>query len=174
MDHRPRRDIEVGVGAGAVHVTLVAEHIGRAPEQLDTGLGLLLLEVGDDLLEIRLILLDGRRLIHQVHIVEAVITYAQLLHDLKTGVHLVLGPLDGGRTLVPGEMLGAGAELVAALGAERVPPGHGELEPVFHLAAGDDALGLIVVERKRILGLLPFKRDLSKSGEILFHCLITI
>ena len=44
----------VGVGAGrrAVHVTGIAEQVGRAPEQLDAGALLLLLEHLDDGVEI--------------------------------------------------------------------------------------------------------------------------
>jgi hypothetical protein len=51
-----------------------------------------------------------------------------------------------------------------------VPPCHGELEPVLHGFAANDALGLIIMESKGILGLFALERDLPDLGEVFFNC----
>ena len=114
-------NVEVGVGGGAVHVALVAEHVGGAPQQLDARLGLLLLEIGHDFLQVLLVGLHVGRFGHEVHVVEAVVFDAELLHDFEAGVSLVFGGLQGIGGGVPGEGLRAGAELVGALGAGVLP-----------------------------------------------------
>jgi len=151
LEHRACCDVEVGVGGSAVHVALVAEYVCSTPQELDTGLGLLLLRVLYDSLHVGLVLLGSGGLVDKVYIMEAVVLETDLLHDLEACVHLVLGPLESGSALVPGEGLGAAAELVAALGAEGVPPCQGELQPVLHLLAGYDLLGVIVMKCKRVL-----------------------
>ena len=103
LDHGAGCDVEIRVGGGAVHVALVTEDVGGAPKELDAGLGLLLLEVSDDLLEIGLILLDGGGLVDEVYIVEAIVSDTELLHDLETGVDFLLGLCNGIRSFVPGE-----------------------------------------------------------------------
>ena len=120
-------DVEVGVRGSAVHIALVAEDIGRTPQQFDTRLLLFLFQVGYDFLQIGFVFLDGVGLGTEVHVVEAVVLDTHLLHEFKTGVHLVLGSLHGIGRVVPRESLRTAAELVATFGAQRVPPGHGEL-----------------------------------------------
>ena len=120
-------DVEVGIRGGAVHVALVAEDIGRPPQQFDARLLLFLFQVGYDFLQIGFVFLDGVGLGTEVHVVEAIVLDAHLLHELKARVHLVLGSLHGISRVVPRESLRAAAELVATFGAQRVPPGHGEL-----------------------------------------------
>ena len=127
--------VEVGIGGGSVHVAGVAEYVGGAPEILDACLGHLLLEVGHDFLHVGLVFLDGGGLAHKVYVVEAEILYAEFLHDFEACVGFVLRCLHGIGGGVPGELLCAAAELVAAFGAQCVPPCHGKLEPVFHFLA---------------------------------------
>ena len=93
-----------------------------------------------------------------------------LLHDFKAGVCLVLGSFHGVGAVVPRELLRSAAELVATLGAQRVPPSHGELQPILHFLAHDDLLGVVVVESHRVLAVFTFKFNLPNLGEILFCC----
>ena len=151
LQHCACSHVEIRVGGCTVHIALVAEYIGCTPEKLDAGLGLLLLCVSNDLLEVCLVLLRARGLVNEVGVVEAVVLDAELLHDLEACIHLVLCPFDCSCTLVPREGLGAAAELVCALSAEGVPPGHGELEPVLHLLAGNYLLRIVITECKRVL-----------------------
>ena len=163
-------DVEVGVRGSAVHIALVAEDIGRAPQQFDTRLLLFLFQVGYDFLQIGFVFLDGVGLGTEVHVVEAVVLDTHLLHEFKTGVHLVLGSLHGISRVVPRESLRAAAELVTALGAQRVPPGHGELQPFAHFLAHDDLVGVVIAERHGVLTLFTFKLNLSYARKILFCC----
>ena len=168
LQHGAGGGVEVGVGRGAVHVAGVAEDVGRAPQQAETRFGLFLLDVGDDFLQVLLVLLGGCRFVNQVDVVETEVLDAHLLHEFEAGIDLVAGTLHGRCTLVPGELLGAAAELVAAFGAEGVPPRHRETEPILHLAAAYDALGVIVMECERILRILALEGDFPYGGEILF------
>ena len=108
------------------------------------------------------------RFVNQVDVVETEVLDTHLLHEFEAGIDLVAGTLHGRCTLVPGEFLGAAAELVAAFGAEGVPPRHRETEPILHLAAAYDALGVIVMECERILRILALEGDFPYGGEILF------
>ena len=170
LQHGAGRGVEVGVGRGAVHVAGVSEDVGRAPQQLDAGFGLLLLGVGDDLPEVLLILLGRGGLVHEVHVVEAVVLDAHLLHELEACVHFCLGALDGACRRVPREGLGAAAELVAALGAEGVPPCHREFEPILHFFALHDLFGIVVAERHRVFRILAFEFDLFHRGKVACCC----
>ncbi len=168
LQHRAGRRVEVGVGRSAVHVAGVREDVGRAPQQFDARLGLLLLGVGYDFAQIGLVLCGVGVFVHQVHVMEAVVFDAHLLHELESGVHLRLGAFDGAGRLVPGERLRAAAELVGALGAEGVPPRHREAQPVLHLAPLDHAFGFIVAECHRVLRGRALESDFAHGGEILF------
>ena len=168
LQHGAGRGVEVGVGRCAVHVAGVAEDIGRAPQQFDAGFGLFLLGVGYDLPEVLFVLFGRRGFVHEVYVVETIVLDADLPHEFETRVHLGFRALDRTCGLVPREGFGAAAELVAAFGAEGVPPRHRETEPILHLAAFHDFFGVIVTESHRVLRLRAFEFDLSHGGEILF------
>ena len=99
---------------------------------------------------------------------EAEVFDAQLLHYLKSGVHLVLGTLHGIVGLVPLIRAGLSAKLVGRCAAEGMPPCHGKLQPVFHLLSHDHLLGVIVVESHHVFALRSFERNLSYLRKILF------
>ena len=168
LQGRAGDDVELRVGGGAVHVALVAEHVGRAPQVLDAGLLLLLQEVVGDVLHAGLVLLHVLGVLDQVDVMEAVVADAQLLHDLEAGVGLGLGAAVGALALVPLVGAGLAAERVAGRLAQGVPPGHRELEPVLHGLAHDHAVRVIIMESKGILALSALEGDLSDCREILF------
>ena len=164
-------NVEVGIGRGSVHVTLVAEDIGCSPEILDVGILLHLLQriVGDSF-HASFVFSDGSPLFNEVNIVEAEVLDAQLVHDFEACIHLVLGALNGIVGLVPFVAAGLSAKGVTRSLSQRVPPCHSELQPVFHLLAHYHALRLIVVERHYILTVLSFERNLTGKRKIFFHC----
>lgn len=170
LQHRACRSVEIGIRRGAVHVAGVPEDVGRTPQQLDARLGLLLLGVGDNLLQILFVLLGRGGFVHQVHVVEAVVLDAHLLHELEAGIHLRLGTLQRAGRLVPRELLRTAAELVAALSAERMPPRHREAEPILHLAAAHDTLRIVIVECHRVFRILALEGNLPDRREITFCC----
>ena len=162
--------VEVGIGGCAVHVAAVAEHVGRAPEVLYARLGHQSLEVFGDFGHTALVFVDVGRVADEVHVVEAEILDAELLHDFEAGVSLLLGDCHGVLALVPGELLRSSAELVAALGAQCVPPCHGEFQPFLHGLAQHYALSVIVTIRHRIVRFRAFELDLPDVGEIFLCC----
>ena len=108
--------IEIGICSRAVHITLVAEHIGSTPQVLYTCLSLLLLYVSHHFLEIGFVFLNRVTLAHQIHIMEAEVFDTHFLHELKSGIHFVLGCLDGIGRYIPRERFRSTAELVATFG----------------------------------------------------------
>ena len=86
----------VGVAAcgGAVHVTRIAEQVGRAPEQLDAGPLLLLLEHFDDRVEVLVRFGQRRAFRGDVAVVEAIERSAELLDELEADADAVDGVLD--------------------------------------------------------------------------------
>ena len=157
-------DVSGGGGSGTGHEHLVAEHIGSHPQGLDTG-GVLLLQqvVGDDL-QILDGLGQGLALGSHVHVVEAVVLDAQLLHEVEGEVYLGLGQLHA--VLAEGLIHGVAAEHIGAGCAAGVPPGQGEAEVLGHGLTANDAVLVVVTEREGILGLRSLK---GNGGDLLVH-----
>ena len=168
LHRRACHHIKVGVGSRTVHVALVSKHVGRAPQEFDARLLLFLLGIGHHLLKVGLVLLDAAALAHEVHVVEAVVADTYLLHELEARVHLVLGSLQWLCGGIPGEVLGASAKLVTTLGTQRMPPRHGEAQPVLHLLAHDDLIRVVVAECHGVSTLASFVLNLTDSGEKFF------
>ncbi len=146
----------------------MAEHVGGPPKKLYVGTIHLLKGVVGDGLHTGLIFLDHRPLLDKIDIVEAEVLYAQLVHYLEAGVHLVLRPLKRVGGLVPFIVPRLAAELVSARLTEGVPPGHRELEPVLHLLSENDSPGIIIMECQRISAFRTLERNLADLWEILF------
>ncbi len=166
LQHSVCSSVKIRVGRGTVHIARVSEHVCSAPEQLDAGLGLFLLRIFHDFLEVGLIFFRSIGLVNEVNIVEAVVLDAHFLHELEACVHLGLCAGDRIGGSVPRELLRAHTELVGTIGSESVPPCHREREPFFHLAAGYHSFRFIIVKCHRILGILALKRDFPDSREI--------
>src|SRR5206468_1728609 len=102
------------------------------PKQADAALLLLLLCIGYNCLEALIIFLNVIAVVHQVHIMEAVVGKAHLGHELKGSVHLILCPLEGIGCLVPGEEVGAGTKGISSCAGEGMPVGTGKLKMLLH------------------------------------------
>ena len=150
-------DVSGGGGGGACHEHLVAEHIGGHPQGLDAG-GVLLFQqvVGHDL-QILDGLSQGLALGSHVHVVEAIELNAQLLHEVEGEVHL--GLVHGYAIQTEGLVHGVAAEHIGARGVAGVPPAQSEAQMLGHGLAVDDAVLVVVTERKGILGSCTLVRD---------------
>ena len=162
-------NIEVGIGACAIHVALVTKDVGCAPKQLDTSLGLLLLQIGDNLLQVFLVLLNGSCFSNEVNVVEAIVVDAELLHDFEAGIGLVFSCFNGIFGFVPWECLRARTKLVASFCTKGVPPAHSKFEPIAHLFAHDHFVTVIVAISQRIFTLHAFELDGGNLRKKLFH-----
>ena len=161
--------IKIGIGGCSVHVALVSEYIGCAPEKFDSAFLHLCEGIVGNRLHPGFILFDGVGFFHKVHIVEAEILDAEFFHDFETCIHLVLGALQGVGGLVPLIASCLSAELVAGSLPEGMPPCHRKLVPVLHLPAEHNTLSVIIMERKGILAFGSFERDSADFGKVLFH-----
>ena len=169
LDGGAGHNVELRVGGGAVHVALVAKHVGGSPQVLDAGLLHLLQQVVRDVLQAGFILGNVVAVLDEVDVVEAEILDAQFLHDFEAGVGLGTGTAVGALAFVPGIAAGLSAEGVGRCLTQRVPPGHGKLEPLLHGLAHDYAVSVIIMECKRILAFCSLEGNLSDGGKILFY-----
>ena len=166
-------DVEVRAGGRAVHVAGVGEEVGRAPEQLDAGPCLFVLEDLDDLVEVGVALLEVVALGGDVAIVERVERGAELLEELEGDLGLALGVGDRVGAVVPGPQRRADAERVGERIAERVPVDDREPEVLLHRLAVDDLVGIVMLELQRVPRLGAAVLDLGHVGEELGHRAMT-
>ena len=141
-------------------VARVAEEVGRAPEELHTGLSHPLTGVVDHRLEVGPGLREVPALRGDVAVVEAEVGDAHLVEELEGGVEL--GP-PGRQRIQPGAEPGpverAGAEHVLTGRSERMPHAHGDPEVVLHALAEDEPIGLVDLVRQRIARLEAAEGD---------------
>ena len=118
--------------------------------------------------------LNDAALGRDVAVVEAVEGHAELGEELERRGHLLAGRLQRvGRRRerrVPRAVERPGAEDVEAVPVERVPVADGEPQVVLHPPAGHDAVGVVPVERQRVVAVGTLVRDpLGDLGEELGH-----
>ena len=83
---------------------------------------------------------------------EAEVLDAELLEELEGVVDLGQGLiLSIGVLAVPRTLGGAGAERIDQLLIERVPPSDAETQPILHLLAGNNLVGIVVMESQTLL-----------------------
>ena len=107
-------------------------------KQLDAGALLLLLQHGDDLVEVGVGLAEGLAFRGNVAIMEAVEGSAELLHELEGHVNALDGHVHGVGAVLPRTAIAAGAERVGAGAAEGVPIGDREAQMLLHGLAFDN------------------------------------
>ncbi len=101
---------------------------------------------------------------------EAIILYAHLLHELESGIHLVLSGLHRAGCGIPREGLCSSSELVGTFRTESMPPRHGEFEPLAHFLAEHNLVSVIITESHRIAAFPALKTDLADFREKFFVC----
>ena len=166
-------DVEVGAGGRPVHVARIAEQVRGAPEQLDAGTCLLVLEDLDDLVEVGVALLEGPSLGGDVAVVEGVERHPELLEELEGDLGLALGVGDRVRAVVPGPQRRADAEGIGQRVAEGVPVDDREPEMLLHRLVADDLVGVVMLELQRITRLGSAVRDLRDVGKEGGHRLVS-
>ena len=158
-----------------MHVTRIAEQVGRAPEQLDAGPLLLLLEHLHHRIEVAIRLGEVRALGSHVAIVEGIERRPELLDELERDAGPLLGVFDGVRAVVPRPHRRARPERIGAHAAERVPIDDAEPQVVLHRLAGHLFVLVVVAEGERVLAFRAFERDAADfgkrgHGEFTFRC----
>ena len=94
---------------------------------------------------------------------EAVERHAELGEELERGLHLLLGGGHrlgtGGEGGMPRPIERSRTEDVEPVPRERVPVADREAQVVLHAAAGDDTIGVVPAERKRVVAVGALVRD---------------
>ncbi len=169
LHRRTRHDIEVRVGRGTIHVARMREQVGRAPQQLDAGVGLALLGNAHHVLEVALVLSDVIGIRRQVDVVKAVVRHAELGEELERRIGLGFGTVQRGIAHIPRIRTRARAERIGAIAAEAVPVGHGKAQMLGHGLVADGLVGVVDLERERVVRIAAFETDLADAGEIFFR-----
>ena len=150
---RVGEDLRVGVGGRAGRVARVAEQVGGAPEQADSGglhpsrhpLG--------DARDVVVALREGGALGRDVAVVKAEERHSQLLEELERGVQLALAGLEAVGPGQPRMRSSVAAPNMSTPGCvERVPVADGRPQVVLHPLAEHLAVPVVVAERERVGG----------------------
>ena len=139
---------------------------------LHAGALLLFLEHLDDGVEVAVGLAQVLAFGRDVAVVEGVEGRAELFQELEGHAHAGLGHLHRVGAVLPRADGGADAEHVGELAANRVPVGDREAQMVLHRLAGDQFVGVVVLEGERVLGVRSFVLDLGNAGEECFSLLV--
>ena len=159
-------DVSERRGGGTGHEARVGEQGGGVPQQLDAGGLHVLLDLVDDLVQVLIGLAQGVAFRGNVAIVEAEVLDTKLLEELE-------GVVDLGQSLilrvgvlaVPRALSGARAERIDQFLVEGVPPCDAEAQPILHLLAGNDLVGIVIMEGQALLRSL-FAADVRNLVDI--------
>ena len=145
-------DVSERRGGGTGDEARVGEQRGGVPQQLDAGGLHVLLDLVDDLVQVGVSFTQGVAFRSDVAVMEAEVLGAELGEELEGVVDLGQSLVERvGVLAVPRTVSGAGAERIDELLIEGVPPGDAEAQPILHLLAGDDAVGVVVMEGQALL-----------------------
>ena len=144
----------------------VGEQGGGVPQQLDAGGLHVLFDLVDDLVQVLVGLAQGIAFRSDITIMEAEVLDAELLEELEGVVDLGQSLiLSIGVLAVPRTLGGAGAERIDQLLIERVPPSDAKTQPILHLLAGNNLVGIVVMESQTLLRSL-FTTDIRNLFDI--------
>ena len=163
------KHIGVATRARAVDVTRIGKQIGRAPEQLDAGALLFLLQHFRHGVEILVRSRPAFCLPAPRRGRESIKRRAQFLDELKRHARAVLRVADGIGAVVPRALHRARAKRIAARAAKGVPVNHRKTQMLAHRFAVDDFIGVVMLERQRIFGTRTFVVDCGYVFECLNH-----
>ena len=170
LRRREAEHVRTVAAARAVHEAGIAEHVAGGPKALDIRAFRLFKNIVGDLVKPLVRDVDILRILRDdVHVMEAVILDAQLLHKLNARVHLGLRMLHGARDGAEALVRRALSEHIDAVGAEVVPPGHGKGKMLLHGFSENHAGGIIILERERVLAVPALVFDLRDVGKKFAH-----
>ncbi len=158
----------VGIAArgSAVDKAAIAEQVRGAPQQLDAGARLLLLQHADDLVEVGVGVAQRGAFGGHVAVVEAIKRHAELFHELEGDADALAGHVHGIGAVFPGPDGAAGAERIAALAAEGVPVADREAQMLTHRLAFDNLVGVVMSKGQRVERLGAFVGNFRHVGKV--------
>src|SRR3569833_2667746 len=139
----PRKDLGVRGSGGATSITWMTEEAGRTPQQLHACRGHFLRHPLLDLPQALVVLLQGRRRGHRIHVMKREITYSQARVEIERGLELRVRHSLRHGCAQPGAAQRSAAEHVGTRPVEGVPVAYGGLLPIFHALAEYDPIFVI-------------------------------
>jgi len=147
----------------------MAEQVGRAPQQLDSGFLHGRRRPVDETREVGIAFGQRRSLRRQVTVVEAEEGRTQLAQEFESSRELALGQNKRIALPHPRPVERRGAEHVLTVGAEAVPVGNGEPQVILHPLAQHPTLRVVPTEGQRIGRLRSLVGDLAHGRKIRCH-----
>ena len=167
---RHREDFRVRIGGGATHEPPMTEKVGRAPQQLHAGGGLLGVQHINHATQVVDTFLRRGSFGGHVAVVHAVVRRTQLAEKVERCIGLHAGRLHRVGNAVPGPLEGSVvAEHVKAIPGERVPVARGKAQLVFHAFAQHDPVAVVPLERQWIAGVGTFVTNDGDGAEVVGH-----
>ena len=145
-------DISEWRGGSAGDEARIGEQRRGVPQQLDASGLHILFDAVHNLIEVGIGLAQGLAFRSDIAIMEAEVLSAQLGEELEGIINLGQGFVHRvGILAQPRTVSGADTEWVDQLLIEGVPPSNAEAQPILHLLAGDNAVGVVIMEAQTFL-----------------------
>ena len=158
-------NISVRRGAGTMCEARMCEQTCGAPEEFFASGFLEIEEVVGNLFESRVGFCEVTEFGGDVAVVPAVIIDAGLIEKLEEYVGAFEGVIDGVSAIVPRHQGSRSAKGIGEAVAHHVPVCGGEAGMVLHGFPGDDLVGIVLLERKRIFRFRAFVLDFWDIGK---------
>src|SRR5690606_3080061 len=110
--------MEIRIGCSAVHIAFVTEKISRSPQQLDSRGLLFFFSVFYQGCQSLFIFHDVIPVIHNIHVVEAIIRQTNFSEKLECRVHFIFRALNHTPAFVPRKEKGWSPKWIAAVCVE--------------------------------------------------------
>ncbi len=145
------------------------EELRGAPQQLDARALLLLLEEGDDLIQVFIRLPQRLPVRSHVAIVKGVERHPEFFRDFKKDRHARLGQIQPTQTRLPRANRGRTAKHIRALATHGMPVNDREAQMITHCLVLDDFVGMVVLKSEWILRFRTFVGNAGDVSEVLAH-----
>ena len=139
---------------------MVAEHVRRAPQQLNARSLLLFLQDFDDGVKVLVGFRQAIAFRSDVAIVERVVRSAEFFHEFESNASSVLCILYRVGAIFPRTLHRSRTERIASRSPECVPVHNAESHVLFHRLAFDNFVFVVPVESKRVFRFGTFVLDL--------------
>ncbi len=159
------KHIGVATGCRAVHESRIAEHVGRAPQQLDTAPLLFLFQDIGDRVQVAVRFRQRAAFGRDVAIMKRVVGCLQFLKQLKGCTGAILSIFDRLAAVIPRTHRGSHAERIRTGAAEGVPVDDGESKMILHRFAFHRLVRVVPAKCERIVAIGAFVRYGWDVGE---------
>jgi len=163
-----RVNAEVRRCGSTLRVARMREQAGRAPEELASGLGLLFLQAGSDLVKDLLGFANRIPLGRDITVVETIVLNPDLCEEFKKYVDPLQRIFGGLGAIIPRHERGPCAKWISERIAHAMPVGRSKPEVVRHGFPLDQLSCVVLLEGEWVFGETALERD-GCGGEVVGH-----